>query len=138
MAGKPIKELEVDSFYTMFTLRQVQKALGCSRATLYRTLKIAKIERYYIPNHPGAKYIWGCRLYKLLKTPAGKKLTRKFGRDKTLPDVECTEVLKGTGVSRECLIQAMYLGLIPVEENQIPWWFEKAVTGLLVLPLPYK
>lgn len=138
MAGMIDKRLEIDSFYTMFTLRQVQKALGCSRATLYRILKTSGLERYYIPNHPGSKYIWGCRLYKLLETPAGKKLIRKYGSDETLPNIEGTEVLKEIGVPQECLIQAMRLGLIPVEENQIPWWYEKAVKGLLVLPLPYK
>ena len=132
------KKLKVDSFYALFPLRQVQRALECSKSTLYRTLKTSGLERYYIPNHRGTAYIWGCRLYKLLETPAGKKLSRKYGSKKGLPDIEGIEVLKGMGVSDEALIQAIHFGLIPVEENKIPWWFEQSVTGFLLLPLPHK
>ena len=122
----------------MFTPSQVQQFLGCSRATLYRTLRIAGIERYYIPNHPGSKYIWGCKLYKLLQTPAGKKVIKKYGSDELLTDIKGIELINGMGVSRKSLIQAIQIGLIPVKENRIPWWYENAVNGLLLLPLPHK
>ena len=136
MCGK--KLLLVDSFYAMFTPRQVQQFLGCSRATLYRTLRMARIERYYLPNHPGSKYIWGCSLYKLLGTPAGMKVVKKFGNHKLLLDIEDIELMNKMGVPKECVIPSINFGLIPVKENKIPWWYEKAIKGLLVLPLPYK
>ena len=91
----------------MFTPSQVQQFLGCSRATLYRTLRIAGIERYYIPNHPGSKYIWGCKLYKLLQTPAGKKVIKKYGSDELLTDIKGIE-LRNQKLKRKIRRKTLY------------------------------
>lgn len=136
--GGQTKKLVVDSFYAMFTLRQVQRALGCSRATLYRTLKKAGIERYYIPNHPGSKYIWGCSLYKLAKTPVARKAMKRCCVTKTLPEYEIEKISKVIGMSIEHARQSVSLGWIPLFANEVPWWYEKAVKGMLKLPLPFK
>lgn len=138
MAGNPTYKLVVDSFYTMFTLRQLEKTLGCSRATLYRTLKSAGVERYYIPNHPGAKYIWGCSLHKLIKTAAAKKAIKRYGVPKDWPEYETEKISKTIGLSTEAIKQSLTLGWIPLIDDEIPWWYEKAVNGILKLPLPFK
>ena len=95
-------KLVVDSFYAMFTPRQVQKALGCSRATLYRTLKRAGVKLYFIPNHPGAKYIWGISLYKLLETPAAKKLIKKHRNKGEFPNSNIKNISARLGLPLEC------------------------------------
>ncbi|MBR2139380.1 MAG: hypothetical protein IJ963_00760 [Phascolarctobacterium sp.] len=138
MAGNPTYKLVVDSFYTMFTLRQVQKALGCSRATLYRTLKATEIERYYIPNHPGPKYIWGCSLYKLLTTPIVKKVIKKRRGQEKLPICDAQEIAENLGLPSEYVKQSLTLGWLPTINGKVPWWYEKAVHGLLKLPLASK
>lgn len=139
MAGMIDKRLEVDSFYTMFTPRQVQKALGCSRATLYRTLKKAGIERYYIPNHPGGKYIWGCSLYKLVETPIVKKTLKKYyGQDKLPSSNNIEKIARVAGMPFENIKEAIVFGWIPVVNGEIAWWYENVVKGLLKLPLPSK
>ena len=136
--GGQSNKLVVDSFYTMFTPRQVQNALGCSRATLYRTLKSAGIERYYIPNHPGRKYIWGCSLYKLVKTAAAKKAIKRYGVQNELTECEIQNISKIIGLSTEAIKQSITLGWIPLVTNGVPWWYEKAVLGLLKIPLAFR
>lgn len=138
MAGIPTCELTFDSFYTMFTLRQVQNALGCSRATLYRTLGRAGIVRYYVPNHPGPKYVWACSLLKLIGTPALKKVVKYKKKSFSLTDVEVNLLANRLELTTEQTVMGLECGLIPLIDSESPWWFEKAVKGILLLPLPYK
>ena len=128
----------VNNFYTMITVRQLQLILGCSKATVYRTIKNAKIERYYVPHHPGFKYLWGCSLLKLIDTPAIKKLAKRRKSNILLSDVDIAVCSKNLGLSKEHATAGLLCGLIPIVNNEIPWWYEKAVKGLLILPLPYK
>ena len=128
----------IDSFYSMLTIRQLQLILGCSKATVYRTIKNAKIERYYVPHHPGFKYLWACSLLKLIDTPAIKKLAKRRKCNDSLSSVDIAVCANNLGLTKEQVIIGLMCGLIPIVNNKIPWWYEKAVKGLLVLPLPYK
>ena len=138
MVGMIDKRLEVDSFYTMFTLRHVQKALGCSRATLYRTLKKAGIERYYIPNHPGPKYIWGCSLYKLLNTPIYMKYFRRSSFSDVLESNMSLKYAVELDVDYRIINAGIKSGIVPVENGEIPWWYINSIKGMLKLSLPHK
>ena len=128
----------VDSFYRMLTLSQLQKLLRCSRATLYRTVKRAKIELYYVPNHPGHKYVWACSLLKLIGTPAVKKLAKRVSSNCSMEDEVVAKFAKKLGLTKKQATIGLLCGLLPIVNDEIPWWYEKAVKGLLVLPLPYK
>ena len=128
----------IDSFYSMLTIRQLQIILGCSKATVYRTIKNAKIERYYVPHHPGFKYLWACSLLKLIDTPAIKKLAKRRKYNDSLSSVDITVCANNLGLTKEQVRIGLMCGLIPIVNKEIPWWYEKAVKGVLILPLPYK
>jgi len=128
----------VDSFYRMLTLSQLQKLLRCSRATLYRTVKRAKIELYYVPNHPGHKYVWACSLLKLIGTPALKKAVKHSSCNEIINEVNVHKIASELNLTSEEASIGLECGLIPLINNEPPWWFVKAVKGFLVLPLPYR
>lgn len=128
----------VNSFYTMLTVRQLQKILDCSRATIYRTLKKADVEMYFVPNHPGPKYIWGCSLIKLLKTPAVKKVAKRRGFCYSASVDGGKKMYERIGIPPHQVSIGVALGFIPIVDGAIPLWYIQATRGLLVLPLPYK
>ena len=126
---------QINSLYQMFTTPQVQKLLGCSRATVYRILKTSNLKRYYVPHHPGAKYVWACDLYKIIRTAAFRKVARNFVvRDERVPKTLET-ILGLTDIE---INAGLSCGIIPNVDGVVPIWYQQAVTGLWVLPLPYK
>lgn len=128
----------VKNFYTMITVRQLQLILGCSRATIYRTLKSANIERYFVPNHPGAKYLWGCSLIKLLNTPALKKVAKRRRCFSSANLDDANTMSERLGIPSYQVEIGVAFGFIPIVDGEIPLWYIQAIRGLLVLPLPYK
>ena len=67
-----------------------------------------------------------------------KKVVKHSGCTFVLGEVNVPKIASELNLTSEEASIGLECGLIPLINNELPWWFVKAVKGFLVLPLPYR
>lgn len=142
---------EVTSIYNIEIIPALSVKLGCSQATMYRTLLRAKIPIYHVPNRPGNVLLLAASLWRLATTPVFKKYIRSLGLSaKTLklktPDVTdkysitLSQAVKSglLPLTVEQALLAAECGLIPHKDQVLESWFVLYLEGYLPCLLPSK
>lgn len=142
------KVTSIDDFDIVPSL---SRKLGCSQATMYRTLQRAKIPIYHVPNRSGTVLLHSASLWQLATTPVFKKYVKSIGlSSKTLRlesnasteryDVTLAQALESglLPLTPKQALLAAECGLIPHKNKVLEPWFVMYLEGSLKCLLPRK
>lgn len=141
----------VSSLHDIELIPSVSRKLGCSQATMYRTLEKARIPLYHVPNRSGTVILLSATLWRLVNTPIFKKYIKRLGLSaknlKVLPDLRTNKedvtitqaVASGLlPITLEQALLAAECGLIPNTDQVLEPWFMLYLKGQVQTLLPRK
>lgn len=148
-----LAKFNIESQFDFELVLNIKRILGCSLATVYRTLGRAQMPLYFVPNHRSATLIHSASLWRIAATPAWRKYLKRIRYrmaakrclKKLLSQYGSSDVFvwyEGglfEPLTLEEVVSAADNGLLPCDSAyNCPTWFYAILNGVFCLPLPQK